>query len=442
MDASARTRVATRLAELVAQHAVPGAQLAIHHDEHTWSWSTGETRHGSGRSMTDDDAVPIGSITKVVTAATALALAADGDLELDESLAEQLSGLGAFGGITPRHLLSHTAGLPSDTRESALTSAGTLRRLLHDSAPALTPIAAPGTAFSYSNVGYLLLGHAIESITGMDWAEAVTAIALGPLGVDTRFVVGPHASTDVVTGHTVNRSRGLVRPVEQSLTPLEAPAGALATSAWQLVRLGRALAGSEGNDLLDPGSLKDMRGAVPDALPFGMADGWGLGLAVYGRGERAVVGHDGTGDGTSAHLRMHPSTGTVVAFTANSGSGFALWRTLADDLADLGIPVAGFNPVPDVVDPVPAPAGCAGDYANGDTVYTVAHHPEGLRLTVDGEPFADLTPMSDLRFAMRDSDTGETDQVGRFLADGSGAPAWLQVGGRLARKTTVAVAAA
>ncbi|GAA2966737.1 serine hydrolase domain-containing protein [Actinokineospora diospyrosa] len=442
MDASARTRVATRLAELVAEHSVPGAQLAIHHDDRTWSWSTGETRHGSGLPMTDDDAVPIGSITKVVTAAAVLALAADGDLELDEPLAEQVAGLAAFGEITPRHLLSHTAGLPSDTRESALTSATSLRRLLHDSAAGLTPIAEPGTAFSYSNVGYLLLGHAIESITGMDWDEAVTAIVLGPLEVDTRFVVGPRASTDVVTGHTVNRSRGLVRPVGQSLTPLEAPAGALAASAWQLVRLGRSLAGAEGNDLLDPGSLKDMRGAVASAEPFGMADGWGLGLAVYGSGERAVVGHDGTGDGTSAHLRMHPSSGTVVAFTANSGSGFALWRTLADELAELGIPVSGFDPMPSAVDPVPAPADAAGDYANGDTVYTVAQAVEGLRLTVDGEPFADLTPLADLRFAMRDCDTGETDQVGRFLTDHTGSPAWLQVGGRLARKTTAAFAAA
>ncbi|SES32330.1 serine hydrolase domain-containing protein [Actinokineospora terrae] len=446
MDAPAGTQIAARLGELAAAHAVPGAQLAIHHDDRTRTWCTGEVRHGSGEPMTDAHAVPVGSITKVVTAATVLALAVDGDIDLDEPLAEQVPGLAVlpdFADTTPRHLLSHTSGLPSDTRESALTSATTLRRLLHDSASGLTPIAEPGTAFSYSNVGYLLLGHAIESVTGMDWAEAVEAIVLGPLGVDTRFVVGRHASTnEVVTGHTVNRSHGSVRPVAQSLTALEAPAGALAASAAQLVRLGRALAGAEGNDLLDPGSLKEMRGAVPSAEPFGMADGWGLGLAVYDSAGRTVVGHDGTGDGTSAHLRMHPSSGTVVAFTANSGSGFAMWRTLADDLAELGIPVAGFDPVPRVVEPVPVPAGIAGDYANGDTVYSVIPGVDLPRLTVDGEPFADLTPLSGLRFAMRDCDTGETDQVGRFLADDSGVPAWLQVGGRLARKTTAAFAAA
>ncbi|WP_026423719.1 serine hydrolase domain-containing protein [Actinokineospora inagensis] len=446
MDASVRAGVAARLTELAAEHAAPGTQLAVHHDDRTWTWTTGETRHGTGVAMTDDHAVPIGSITKVVTAATVLALVVDGDLDLDEPLVEQVPGLGALpdvDGVTPRHLLSHTAGLPSDVRESALATAASRRRLLHDSAPALVPVAPPGTAFSYSNVGYLLLGYAIEQVTGMDWADAVRAIVLDPLGVSAKFVVGLHAATDIVTGHTVNRSRGVVRPVAQSITALEAPAGALATSARQLVQLGRALSGAEGNDLLDPGSLKDMRGLVAGALPFGMADGWGLGLAGFGTGENAVIGHDGTGDGTTAHLRMHPSTGTVVAFTANSGSGFALWRALADELPGFGIPMSNFDPVPRVLDPVPAPRECTGDYANGDTVYTVCRTPAGLRLTVDGEPFADLTPLRDLHFAMRDCDTGETDQVGRFLTDErTGTPAWLQVGGRLARKVNAVRVAA
>ncbi|GLZ39061.1 serine hydrolase domain-containing protein [Actinokineospora sp. NBRC 105648] len=438
MDVSARARLRDRFTELVGLHSVPGAQLAVHHDDQTWSWATGVARHGAGTPMTAAAGVPAGSITKVVTATTVLALVLDGDLDLDEPLCEQVGGLGSLpdaGDITPRHLLSHTSGLPSDTAE---VTAPTLRRLLHESGPALAPVAAPGAAFSYSNVGYLLLGHAIESVTGMPWAEAVSAIVLGPLGIDPRMVVGPGSCPDLVTGHTVNRARGTVRPVGQSITPVEAPAGALAASAEQLVLLGRALAGNEANDLLDPGSLKEMRGAVPDAQPFGMADGWGLGLAVFGAGDESVIGHDGTGDGTSAHLRMNPATGTVVAFTANAGSGFAVWRELADELSGFGVPITGFDPMPEKIELAPVPQGCAGRYANGETTYEVLHTgstgTHELRLTVDDEPFADLTPLPRLRFAMRDCDTGETDQVGRFLPGRTGEPAWLQVGGRLARK--------
>ncbi|WP_018682966.1 serine hydrolase domain-containing protein [Actinokineospora enzanensis] len=439
MDASVRAGLAARVDELATAHLVPGAQLAIHHDDDTWSHVTGVTRHGTSTALTIGHAVPTGSITKVVTAATVLALVLDGDLDLDEPLAGQapgLTGLPGFARVTPRHLLSHTAGLPSDTAE---VTAPTLRRLLQESAAGLHPVAPPGSAFSYSNVGYLLLGHAIEFVTGMSWAEAAEAIVLSPLGIDARWVIGPGADQDLVTGHTVNRSRGTVRPVAQSITPVQAPAGAFAASAAQLVLLGRALGGNEPNDLLDPGSLKDMRGAVAAAEPFGMADGWGLGLAVFGSGDNAVVGHDGTGDGTSAHLRMNPSTGTVVAFTANAGAGFAMWRELAAELPRFGIPITDYDPVPRVVEPVAVPRGVAGSYANGDTTYHVDHD---LHLTVDGEPFADLTPMSGLRFAMRDCDTGETDQVGRFLPGPDGVPAWLQVGGRLARRTDAVTAAA
>ncbi|PPK65376.1 serine hydrolase domain-containing protein [Actinokineospora auranticolor] len=439
MDASVRADLRARLAALAAEHAVPGTQLVIHHDERTWSVTTGVARHGCDTPMTESHAVPVGSVTKVVTAAAVLALVGDGDLDLDEPMVEQVPGLGAlpgFAGVTPRHLLSHTSGLPSDTAE---VTAPTLRRLLQESGHALRPVAAPGTAFSYSNVGYLLLGHAVEFVTGMDWAAAVRAVVLDPLGVRASLVVGPGADAGVVSGHTVNRSRGLVRPVAQSLTAVQSAAGALAMSATELVRLGRALAGAEPNDLLDPGSLKEMRGAAPGAEPFGMADGWGLGLAVFGSGELTATGHDGTGDGTSAHLRMNPSTGTVVAFTANAGAGYALWRELAAELPAFGVPIADHNPVPAVVEPVPAPRGFAGAYANGDTVYRVA---DDLRLTVDDEPFADLTPLSGLRFAMRDCDTGETDQVGRFLPGPDGAPAWLQVGGRLACRVDAVLAAA
>jgi hypothetical protein len=78
----------------------------------------------------------------------------------------------------------------------------------------------------------------------------------------------------------------------------------------------------------------------------------------------------------------------------------------------------------------------AGRYVNGETEYLVTMSDHGrMRLSVDGEPFAELTLYDGLVFAMRDIETGGTDQTGRFLRDPrTGAPGWLQIGGRLARK--------
>ncbi|HEX6352086.1 serine hydrolase domain-containing protein [Actinophytocola sp.] len=415
-----------RLKELVAAHGVPGAQFAVHCRGETWTWVDGVTRTSAGVPMTADAPVPVGSITKVVTAAAALVLVGDGDLDLDEPLVVVVPEMRELPGrlrgrLTLRHVLSHTGGLPSDVDVHAATA----RRHVLDCCRAVRPLFDPGRSFSYSNIGYLLAGQAVTTVTGMNWWEAVQALVLDPLGVPARFVTGTRVPADLVSGHSRRQ-----RPVVQSLSAAEAAVGALAASASDLVALGRGLLVADA--LLDREVRDQMCAPVSGADPFGLADGWGLGLACFGGGRTA--GHDGNGDGTSCHLRMNRDTGTVVALTTNSAAGFALWRELSPDLPALGVPVDDHDPLA-VGEPVDAPQGCTGVYTNGDLEYAVAHNDNGgFRLTVDGEPFADLTVHSGHRFTMRDCDTGVTDQAGRFVLDGNGHVAGLQVGGRLASK--------
>jgi len=427
-----KSLLAVHLQELVTVHTVPGAQFAAHHEGETWTWIHGVTRAGSDTPMTAEAPVPVGSITKTVTAAAAMVLVADGDLELDSPLTEQVPELRVLptrlrDRLTLRHVLSHTGGLPCDSADVRATSA---RRHVTDCCRQAEPLSDPGRVFSYSNIGYLLAGHAVTTVTGMTWSEAVRTLVLDPIDVPGGLVVGEHVPDDMVSGHSAHHDR--VRPVIQSLSPLEAPIGGLAASALDLVALGRGLLA--GSRVLDPGARREMCAAVPRAVPSGLADGWGLGLACYGP-DLVTVGHDGNGDGTSCHLRMNTETGTVVALTTNASSGFALWRDLAPRLPELGIPVGDYDPMALSGLPVVPADDCVGEYANGDVEYTVVHGDRGgLRLTVDGEPFADLTPYPDNRFAMRDCDTGRTDQTGRFVCDPDGRVTGLQVGGRLASK--------
>jgi CubicO group peptidase (beta-lactamase class C family) len=407
------------LAELVRTHAVPGAQFAAYHGGGTWTWTYGLARIGEATPMTGDAPVPVGSITKVVTAAAVMALVDDDDLEPDEPLAEPVPELRALPSplaerLTLRHVLSHTGGLPCDPVD---TRAVTARGHVLDSCRALRPLSDPGDVFSYSNIGYLLAGHAITTITGMSWWEAVRTLVLDPFGVPARFVAGATVPADLVSGHSARR-----RPVVQSLRPAAAATGALAASALDLVTLGRGLLAGE---------YRDMRTPVPGAVPFGLADGWGLGLATYGD---STVGHDGNGDGTSCHLRMNPATGTVVALTTNAGNGFALWRDLARRLPALGLPVEDHDPLAAATGERHTDDEHIGEYVNGDLEYSVRRNGKTLRLDVDDEPFADLTVHDGHTFTMRDCDTGMTDQAGRFVLDRDGRVTGLQVGGRVARK--------
>ncbi|WP_260478987.1 serine hydrolase [Kibdelosporangium aridum] len=403
------------VAALVSARHVPGAQCALWQRGQLVAVCSGTAEHGTGRPVTPDLAFPIGSIGKAFTATTAMVLVADGDLDLDEPVGAHVPELHGkdTAAITLRQLLSHTSGL-----ESGPDGGPSMRRLVARAGL----IQPPGRDFSYSNAGFVLVGSLIEAVTGMTWFAAVESLVLRPLGIEPAFVVGPATGRPIATGHA-----GRARPVDQNITLAEAPAGALAASATDLVAFGRMLL--DGGDILPYELARLMRQPVADA--FGLADAWGLGLAVFdGLAEKKWIGHDGTGDGTWCQLRIDPVTGTVVALTCNSSAGAGLWDDVVDELGRRGLPIpsGSLTAVPDVV--LSPPAGCAGSYWNGDTEYSIA---ADLVFSVDGDPQATITFHRDLTFSLEDDQTGQRLYAGRCLKNPeTGEIDRIHVNGRLA----------
>ncbi|WP_244223559.1 serine hydrolase domain-containing protein [Amycolatopsis circi] len=405
-------RLAAVLARLAVRHRAPGAQVAV--------WSAGETvmvqtgAESRGRPMREDSRVPIGSVTKAATATLAMMLVSDGDLELDQPVGEILGDPGLSCALTLRRLLSHTSGLPSDPADAA----GTARKEVRSA----EFVCEPGTAFSYSNLGYALVGLLIEEVTGMDWREAVESILLRPLEIEPVYVDSP----GIATGH----ARDGERPLDQVLPPMLDPAGALALSARDLVALGRVHLGKPG--LLDVVTASDLHRPVPGAEPFGLADGWGLGLACFGEEEFRWLGHDGTADGTSCHLRIDQAGACVLALTANGAGGTDLWHDLVDELPGLGLPSQRAQVAESC--PIPFPDGDFGNYRNGAIGYTIRSDARGdACLDVDGDVFPELTRYADGTFTVRDPATGRATPCGRFRGE-PGAATAVEIGGRLARR--------
>jgi CubicO group peptidase (beta-lactamase class C family) len=429
-------RLEDELEALAGAHKVCGAQLAVHHDDATVAVEIGELEHRGGRTVTRDATFPIGSVSKSFTATLAMILVADGDVDLDTPLSEHLPELDDLGDVlTLRHLLSHTGGFSSGP-DSAELSSGSLRRYVTEHCRRQNLVLPPGTGFSYSNMGYVLVGRLIEAITGMSWSEAMTSIVLRPLGIDPAFICPtavPVPDRPMATGHSVNLELGRTQPVRQSLAPAEAPAGALAVSALDLIALGRLHVSSGAPGLLPPDHAEQMRQAVPQADPFGLADGWGLGLAVF---QGDWVGHDGNADGTSCYLRIDPAGGWIIALTTNTSTGIGLWQDLLDEFAAAGVPIA--TEAPPAVPPAPvsaAPAGCTGVYANGDSEYTVAAADGRLILAVDGTEFVVSTGDDGLTFTLLDRSSGQRLPGGRFERDpGTGHVTGMLVNGRLAKR--------
>jgi CubicO group peptidase (beta-lactamase class C family) len=407
------------LSRLARRHRVPGAQLAVLRDGETVLVQTGVEHQDRGEPMSAASAVPAGSITKVATATVVTALVADDDLELDQPVGEVMGTPGLVDSLTPRRLLSHTSGLPSDPADAA---GGCLREVRN-----AVPVCPPGTAFSYSNLGYALVGSVIEAVTGMTWREAVEAIVLRPSKIEPVYA----GSARSVPGHARATGPSGARPVEQVLPPMLEPAGALALSARDLVELGRIHLGKPG--LLDVVTAADMHQPVPEAEPFGLADGWGLGIACFGEGADRWLGHDGTADGTSCHLRIDQAGACVVACTANSVAGTDMWHDLVGELRDLGVdlPTPSFGTTG--ARPVPVPDGDFGTYRNGAIDYTVRVGGDGAALVVDGEVYPELELYDDATFTVRDPATGRAVPCGRFRG-APGAATAVEIGGRLARR--------
>jgi CubicO group peptidase (beta-lactamase class C family) len=430
-------QLAARFSELLARHRVPGGQLVVCRGGRSTSVHAGERR--AGQPMTEHTPVPVGSVTKVCTAAMALTLVADGDLGLDDPLGDHLPELragsrGLAGQVTLRQALSHTSGLPGSLGELDNT-ATSARRYAAECARHAAPVCPPGTGFSYSNVGYALVGRLIEVVTGQSWAEAVDAVLLRPLGVRPTFLADPDPAGDTASGHSATAD-GRFREVAQTTPVALAAAGGLALSATDLAAVGRALLAPDAPgavDLLDPAALAELHRPVPHAEPFGLADGWGLGLAVFGDGR--WTGHDGTADGTSCHLRVDRRSGDVVALTTNCATGVELWEELIDVLSKLGIPVSSYR-LPLSATAITPPEDCFGDYVNGPVEYSVAARADGQPyVAVGGEVYPELTVDERWAFSVRDPRSGRRLPGGRFLRDPrTGRINGLLSGGRLARR--------
>ena len=430
-------RLSDTLSALARKHQVPGAQLAIHHGGETVAVEVGELEYGTGHRVTRDAAFPIGSISKTFTATVAMILVADGDLELDAPLGEHLPELGDLGnGLTLRQVLSHTGGLAEGP--DSVEVLASIRRYVLDHCHSQNLVLPPGTGFSYSNIGYVLVGHLIETITGMTWWDAMESILLRPLRIESTFIGAAGRrppDRQLATGHSVNTAVGRTRPVTQSLTLAEAPAGGLAVSAMDLLTLGLIQFDGRGSALLSTAYAEQMRQAVPSAEPFGIADGWGLGLAVFRNEEAVWVGHDGNADGTACYLRVDPVSGSVVAFTSNANLGFSMWQELVAELCRAGLLVESYSTV-EAGRPTTPPPGCVGSYRNGDTEYLVTLQGNGKHcLVVDGEVVAWLRFHEDLIFSQQDVTSGQWMRPGCFLRNPvTGDLSGILVNGRVGRR--------
>lgn len=302
--------------------------------------------------VTADTVFRIGSITKEFTAASILLLAERGKLSVDDPLAKYLPGFPRGNEVTLRQLLTHTSGIHNYTALPDFATAISHRELstagMVDVIARQQPLFdfAPGTKYSYSNSGFLLLGAVIEKVSGQPYAAFVEANVLTPLGLrHTR----PDVAAEVVPGRAGGYERakgagGGFTNADYISTTTAASAGAMRSTVGDLLRWHEALLGGKLlrpqslRMMLSPGRLKDGRlasttaPASPDGSP---PPDYGFGIEVGTRHGRRMIGHGGAINGFNASLQTYPDQRTTIVLLANTGGGaYTLAPTLADAVLD------------------------------------------------------------------------------------------------------------
>ncbi|MFB7053077.1 serine hydrolase domain-containing protein [Streptomyces vinaceus] len=410
-----------RLDVLRAQHHVPGASLAVVVDGAVHELASGVLHRGTGVTATTDSVFQMGSIAKVYTATLIMQLAEAGRLDLDAPVVSVLPEFSvadpeATAAITTRRLLSHTGGLTCDFTYDSGRGDDCLARYV-EAAKGVALDCPPGSAISYSSVGYNVLGRIIEVLTGKVWDEALRDLLLTPLGLTHTMTLPEEALRfRAAMGHLGDPGQDPDPAPSWDLMPRSAgPYGRVIASAGDLARLALMHldggAGRDGTRVLSPESVELMQRRVvdtPDKWTVS-SDGWGLGWTLYDWNGVQGYGHDGASLGQYGYLRVVPSAGVAIALLTNGGGArelyATLYRELLAELAGVTMPEPFAPPAePPVVDFAPL----VGTYRREGVVITVTERDGAghvLYEFVDGmkdfsEPLRiDLLPVTETVFA-------------------------------------------
>ena len=171
-----------------------GLAVAVVREEEVVSRGFGVRDVGTGAPVTPETMFHLASVSKpfVATAIVSLATARDGGepvLDLDAPIIEWVPEFtladGRAGEVTARGLLSHTSGLP-DVADYGWHDPQLGDDALSEFARSLSGWrlkAEPGSAFSYSNAGFELLGLLLSRVMGTTFEDAVRRQVLSPLGM-------------------------------------------------------------------------------------------------------------------------------------------------------------------------------------------------------------------------------------------------------------------
>ena len=287
--------------------AFSGYVLVAQHDQILWRGAYGMADRGKQRVPTADTSFRIGSVTKQFTATAILRLDQDGKLKVTDKVSQHLPTYhGPAKDVTIHQLLTHTAGVPNYTADPAnlarkaekLTPAQLIATF--EDEPLEFP---PGSKFSYSNSGYVVLGAILERVSGLTYAAYLDKMIFKPAGLAHTVVGDDPGAPDRAEGYQIED--GEITPADPIDMSMPYAAGSIRSTAMDLLKWHRVLAG---DTILD---------AAHRAMLYQPAlEHYAYAWVVQDIRNRPVVWHNGGIDGFgTTYWRVPGADLVVVAWT-------------------------------------------------------------------------------------------------------------------------------
>jgi CubicO group peptidase (beta-lactamase class C family) len=304
------------ISRYVKQKGLVGLSVAIMRDgEMVFAKGYGLRQLENSLPMETNTSFAVGSITKQFTCACILLLAEEGKLSVHDPVGKYFPHLTRATEITLLDLMNHTSGYPDyyplDFVDRRLSRPITFDGLLTDYAAARLDF-EPGSRFSYSNTGYIILGGVVEKASGEKFGDFLQQRILTPLKMkDSRFATAQGLSSPA-TGYN-GFALGPPEPAIPEGDGWIEAAGGLWASAADLLRWDLALVSGQ---VLKSSSYELM--TRPRKLATGRISNYGCGLRTDIQQGDIVLQHTGGVSGFVSFNGVHPRTKSGLVVLSNT----------------------------------------------------------------------------------------------------------------------------
>lgn len=302
-------------AEMRRQH-IPGVAVAVvRKGDVMLAKGYGEANVEHHVPVTPATVFESGSLGKQFTSAAVMLLVEDGRVRLEDSITKYFPGAPArWRGITVRHLLTHTSGIPDYTTDAMDYRRDYTEDELATMAFGLTPEFPPGSRWNYSNTGYVLLGIIVHKVSGQFYGDLLAERVFRPLGMQTARII---SEEDIVPNRAAGYrlAKGRLKNQEWVAPMLNTTAdGSLYLSLQDYIAWDR---GIRDGKILKPSSWQTI--FTPVRLNSGNRYPYGFGWSIDTAAGQVRIHHGGAWQGFQTYISRYLGDDMTVVALANLG---------------------------------------------------------------------------------------------------------------------------